>query len=62
VVLPISDLLPVLGIKSIYIIFKFINYIKGLFSPTYIEIVNSRYTYTANLLNYEIIDRKNNNI
>lgn len=57
----IQDLLPVLGIKSRNTIFKYMNHVKGFFSPTYNEIVNIRYPYTVNLLNHEIIHRKIDN-
>ena len=57
----IQNLLPVLGIKSRSTIFKYMNHVKGVFSPTYNQIVNIRYPHVINLLNHEIIHKKKDN-
>lgn len=58
----IQKLLPVLGIKSRNTIFKYMNHVKGLYSPTYGKLVNIRYPYVQTLLNHEIVHRKVKNV
>jgi len=57
----VQDLLPILGIKSRSTLFKYMNHVKGFFSPNYNQIVNIRYPHITNLLNHEIIHKKKEN-
>lgn len=59
VVNSIEKLLPILGIKSRNIVMRYMNHTKGFYSTTYKEFVNIRYPHIKNLLNHEIIFRKN---
>ena len=54
----IQELVLVLGVKSRSTIFKYMNLVKGFYSPNLKEIVNIRYPYIYNLLTHEIIHRK----
>jgi len=54
----IQDLLAVLGIKSRSSLSRYMNHVKGFYSPTYDEIVNIRYPHIKNLLKHEIIHRR----
>lgn len=55
----IQKLLLVLGIRSRRTIMNYMNHIRGFYSPTYNEFVNIRYPHVKNLLNHEIIFRRN---
>jgi hypothetical protein len=55
----IQKLLPVVGVKSRRTLMKYMNHIRGFYSPTYNEFVNIRYPHIENLLYNEIIFRKN---
>ena len=54
----IQELVLVLGVKSRNTLFKYMNHVKGFYSPNLKKIVNIRYPYTDNLLMHEIIHRK----
>ncbi len=55
----IQKLLPVLGIKSINTIMRYMNHVKGFYSPTYKKYVNIRFPNAKVLLNHKIIFRTN---
>src|SRR5579864_1338978 len=55
----IQKLLPVLGIKSRNTIMRYMNHVKGFYSPTYKKYVNIRFLNVKVILNHKIIFRKN---
>lgn len=54
----IQDLLAVLGVKCRNTLSKYMNHVKGFYSPTYHQIVNIRYPHINNHLKHEIIHRR----
>jgi hypothetical protein len=55
----IQKLLPILGIKSRNTVMRYMNYIRGFYSPTYREFINIKYPQINNLLSHEIVFRIN---
>jgi len=53
----INELLPVLGIQSRNTVKRYMNHVRGFYSPTYKEFVNIKYPHISNLSTHEIVFR-----